>query len=54
LVESGRDESPVADLRRRMTRIFNELKEKLKENIPKQLNEYQDNAAIKLRRHRNN
>jgi hypothetical protein len=41
LVESeGGDESPVADIRR-MIRIFKELKEELKSNIQKQLNESQ-------------
>jgi phage-related tail protein len=32
-----------ADLRRMMIRMFNELKEELKENMQKQLNEYQEN-----------
>jgi hypothetical protein len=40
LVESKGDESSVADLRRMMTRMFNELKE----NMQKQLNEYQENT----------
>jgi hypothetical protein len=38
LKESEVDESPVADLRRMMIRMFNEFKNELKENIQKQLN----------------
>jgi hypothetical protein len=40
LVESEGDDSPVSELRRMMIRIFNELKEELKKNMQKQLNEY--------------
>jgi hypothetical protein len=33
LVESRGDESPIADIRRMVIRMFNKLKEELKENI---------------------
>jgi hypothetical protein len=51
LVESQGDDSPVAKLRRMMIRMFNEHKEELKENVPKQLNEYQEDM-VTSRRHR--
>jgi hypothetical protein len=37
-VESEGEEFPVADIRRMIIRMFNELKQKLKEDIQKQLN----------------
>jgi hypothetical protein len=54
LVESKRDEFPVADLRRMMIRMFIELKEELKEGIQKQCNEAQENMDKKLEKLRNN
>jgi hypothetical protein len=53
LMESEGDESPVADIRRMIIRMINELKEKCKEDIQKQFNEYQENMDKKLRRLRN-
>jgi hypothetical protein len=38
-VESEKDESSVDQVRRMMIRMFNELKEELKKDIQKQLNE---------------
>jgi hypothetical protein len=43
LVESEGDESSVADIRKMMIRMFDKLKEELKEDIQKQLNESQEN-----------
>jgi predicted alpha/beta-fold hydrolase len=43
LVQSEIDDSPVADLRKIMIRMFNKLTEELKKNMQKQLNEYQEN-----------
>jgi hypothetical protein len=43
LMESYGDESPVADLKRMMIRMFKELKEELKEIMKKTHNEYQEN-----------
>jgi hypothetical protein len=43
LVESEGDESSVADIRKLMIRLFDKLKEELKEDIQKQLNESQEN-----------
>jgi hypothetical protein len=54
LMQSEGNKSPVADLRRMMTRMFNELKEELKENMQKQLNEYQENTDKKLKKIINN
>jgi hypothetical protein len=48
MVESEGDESPVTDLRKMMIRMFSKLKEDLKENIQKQINEYQENIKKKL------
>jgi hypothetical protein len=42
-VESEGHESPVADVRRMIIRMFNKLKEELKKHIQKQLNESQKN-----------
>jgi hypothetical protein len=42
-------ESPIAGLRGMMIRMFNELKEDIKEK----LNEYQGDTDKKLRKHRN-
>jgi hypothetical protein len=39
LVDSEKDESPFAEVRRIMIRMFKELKIELKEDIQKQLNE---------------
>jgi hypothetical protein len=47
LVKSERDESPVTYFRRTMIRMFNELKEELKENMQIQLNEYHMNMDKK-------
>jgi O6-methylguanine-DNA--protein-cysteine methyltransferase len=54
LVEREEDRSSVADVRRTIIRMFNELKEELKVDIQKQLNEFQKKWIKKLRRHRNN
>jgi uncharacterized protein (UPF0305 family) len=43
-----RNESFIADIRRMMVTIFNDLKEELREDIQKQLNESQDNMDKKL------
>jgi molybdenum-dependent DNA-binding transcriptional regulator ModE len=43
LVESEWDESPVADMKRMLIRMFNELKE----DIQKQFNEHQENMDLK-------
>jgi hypothetical protein len=40
LMECKGDESPVADFKRMMKRMFDEAKEELRENMQKQLNEY--------------
>jgi hypothetical protein len=53
-MQSEGNKSPVADLRRMMTRMFNELKEERKENMQKQLNEYQENTDKKLKKIINN
>jgi hypothetical protein len=39
--DSEENESSVVELRRMMIKMFNELKEDLKEDIQNQLNEYQ-------------
>jgi hypothetical protein len=53
-MKSEEAESTVTVLRKMMIRMFNELEEELKENMQKQLNEYQENTEKKktLRRHR--
>jgi hypothetical protein len=45
---------PVADIRRLIIRMFNELKKDLKEIIQKQLNEFKRTQTKNSRRHRNN
>jgi predicted SpoU family rRNA methylase len=47
LMESEEDESLVADLRRMMIRMFKEFKVEIKENMQKQLNEYQGHTDLK-------
>jgi hypothetical protein len=43
-MDSDGDEFPVAAVRRMMIRIFNELKEEVKEDIQQQFNESQENT----------
>jgi hypothetical protein len=50
LVDSEGDESSVSVVQNMMIRKFKEFKD----DIQKQLNEFQDTVAKKLRRHRNN
>jgi hypothetical protein len=55
LMESEGKESPVADLRRMMRRMFNELKEEFKENVQKKLSTNIKRTQIKnLNRYRYN
>jgi hypothetical protein len=49
-VDSEKDESPFAKVRRMIIRMFNKLKVELKEDIQKQLNESQENTEKKLKK----
>jgi hypothetical protein len=53
LTESEEDECSGADFRRMMTRMFNELKEKLTEDMQKQLMNPKRTWIKNSRKHRN-